>query len=184
MIVPATIDASTLSHRALAYWPIFVRSAVNRINGTSSSGSWRPSTIRLAISNLPAPDHRGGRRYPNCDPPARYVPRPITRVHVADATKYLSPLYASNLCQKSLAGGGPSTARHPDKAGGHGGALASAVIRKDLAEMCHSNPRPYFIGSTLTQHAKGSHSIQGLFAVSIPRPVISRPAARDEPGGC
>jgi hypothetical protein len=29
MIIPATIDASTLSHRALAYRPIFIRSAVN-----------------------------------------------------------------------------------------------------------------------------------------------------------
>jgi len=84
----------------------------------------------------------------------------------------------------SPAGGVPSTARHPDKAGGHGGALASAVIRKDLAEMCRSNPCPYFTGSTLTQHAKESHSIKGLFALSIPRPVISRPAARDEPAGC
>jgi hypothetical protein len=27
---------------------------------------------------------------------------------------------------------------------------------------------PYFIGSALTQHAKGSHSIQGLLAVNIP----------------
>lgn len=42
MIIPATIDASTLSHRALAYRPIF---AARRISGTSSNGSWRPSTI-------------------------------------------------------------------------------------------------------------------------------------------
>jgi hypothetical protein len=39
MIIPATIDASTLSHRALAYRRIFVRSTVKRISGTSANGS-------------------------------------------------------------------------------------------------------------------------------------------------
>jgi hypothetical protein len=35
MNIPATIDAGTLSHRALAYRPIFIRSAVKRISGMS-----------------------------------------------------------------------------------------------------------------------------------------------------
>ena len=39
MIIPATIDASTLSHRTLAYRPTFVRSALKRISGTSANGS-------------------------------------------------------------------------------------------------------------------------------------------------
>ena len=45
-------------------------------------------------------------------------------------------------------------------------------------------PPVFSLAQALTQHANGSHSVQGLLAVSMPRPVISRLAPRDEPARC